>query len=63
MTNDQKAAVLKQLFANNDPKSVTSKAIYDAGRAHSLKFREIDECLIKRAKRVGRGKLDISGLM
>lgn len=63
MTTDQKAAVLNELFANNDPKSVSSKTIYDTGRAHSLKFREIDEVFIKRAKKVGRGKLDISGLL
>ena len=63
MTTDQKAAVLNELFTNNDPKSVSSKTIYDTGRAHSLKFREIDEAFIKRAKKVGRGKLDISGLL
>ena len=63
MTNDQKAAVLKDLFANYDPQSVSSKTIFDAGRAHSLKFREIDEAFIKRARKVGRGKFDISGLL
>ncbi len=62
MTTDQKAAVLKELFDNNDPQSISSKAIYDTGRAHALKFREINESFIKRARRVGRGKLDISGL-
>jgi hypothetical protein len=63
MTNEQKASVLKELFANNDPKSVSSKTIFDAGRTHSLKFREIDEVFIKRARKVGRGKFDISGLL
>jgi len=63
MTNDQKAAVLKDLFANHDPQSVSSKTIFDTGRAHSLKFREIDEAFIKRARKVGRGKFDISRLL
>ena len=63
MTSQQKAAVLKDLFANNDPQSVSSKTIFDTGRAHSLKFREIDEAFIKRARKVGRGKFDISRLL
>jgi len=63
MTPGQKAAVLHDLFSNNDPTLVSSKAIFAAGRAHSLKFKEIDQYLIQTAKRVGRGKFDISSLL
>ena len=63
MTSQQKAAVLKDLFANNDPQCVSSKTIFDTGRAHSLKFREISEQFINRARKVGRGKFDISRLL
>lgn len=62
MTADQRAAVLHDLFSNNDPKLVSSKAIFSAGRKLGIKFKEIDQYLIQTANRVGRGKFDISRL-
>jgi len=41
---------------------LSSKTVFEVGRSHGLKFREIDENLIKRARKVGRGKLDLSAI-
>lgn len=42
--------------------AVTSKTIYEVGRAHGLKYREICENIHGNARRVGHGKFDLSGL-
>lgn len=55
-------ATLHDLLSNHAGSNIPTKTIYDVGRAHGLKFREINENFIQRAKKVGRGKFDLSSL-
>ena len=45
---------------NGATQPVSTKTIFEVGRQCGLKFREIDENIIKRGRKVQRGKLDIS---
>lgn len=54
--------VLKDITSRHDPKNVSTKAIYEIGREHCLKFKEINDHIIGRCIKVGRGKLDVSSL-
>lgn len=55
-------AALNDLLTNHTPKSVSSKTIFEVGRNHGLKFREINDTFIVRGIKVGRGKFDVSQL-
>jgi hypothetical protein len=55
-------AALNDLLTAHTPKSVSSKTIFAVGRAHGLKFREINDTFIVKGIKVGRGKFDVSQL-
>jgi hypothetical protein len=55
-------AALAELNESQNISDLPTKTIFEVGRKHGMKFKDIDSCFIKKHLKVGRGKFNLSSL-